>query len=56
MTPLMVSIPLSLNTMQSSTSAVTDEYSPSKRHVAGGKGHLINVQPIKRSEMQVRLS
>jgi hypothetical protein len=41
--------------MQGSTSAVTEEYSPSKRQVAEGKAHLINVQPLKRSEMQVRL-
>lgn len=46
---------LSFNTMQGSTSAVTEEYSPSKRQVAEGKSHMINVQPLKRSEMQARL-
>ena len=36
-----------------STSVVTEEYAPSKRHVADGKTHMLIVQPLKRSEMQV---
>ncbi|KAI9574810.1 hypothetical protein HD554DRAFT_2233233 [Boletus coccyginus] len=31
---------------------VTEDHIPSKRHVAEGKAHLINVHPLKRSEMQ----
>ncbi|KAN0097584.1 hypothetical protein V8E55_002030 [Tylopilus felleus] len=40
--------------MQASTSVVTEEYHPPKRHVVDAKTHMITVQPLKRSEMQVR--
>lgn len=58
MTPLMVRIPpFTQRHPRLKSSAVTAEYSPSKRTAAEGKApHMISVQPLKRSEMQVRLS
>lgn len=53
MTPLMASILFHLTPMEGSTSAVTDDHSPRKHHVPEGKGHMITVQPLRRSEMQV---
>ncbi|KAH0839796.1 hypothetical protein J3R83DRAFT_741 [Lanmaoa asiatica] len=44
--------PHPFNTMQGSTSAVTEEHSHAKGVVAQGKAHMITVQPLKRSEMQ----
>jgi len=43
------------NIMEGSPSAVTEDHIPSKRHIPEGKAHMINVQPLKRSEMQVGL-
>ncbi|KAI9461148.1 hypothetical protein HD554DRAFT_1535405 [Boletus coccyginus] len=42
--------PSSANIMEGSPSALTEDHIP--RHVAEGKAHLINVHPLKRSEMQ----
>ena len=37
------------------TMQVTDHVEPVRRSVHEGKSHMINVQPLKRSEMQVRI-
>lgn len=46
--------PFSLYITEGSTSAVTEEHDHAKRHAAEGKAHMISVQPLRRSEMQVR--
>jgi erythrocyte band 7 integral membrane protein len=40
--------------IEGSTSVVTEDRPPAGRVGAGGKSHMIVVQPLKRSEMQVR--